>query len=244
MSEIYQSASAVYAWLGPPSEDSNLAMNLLHRIGESIDLDEASYEIRPRESSYTRESPMSEGGASPPGLVLPPAVEVYKDLVLAEMEATGRADLLSECFLSADESAARDWQPSWVPNWSVKREKGLSMNQVCADGQSSVTGGWSVDAGVLQIKGMLVDKVMTATPTPKLTVDTTKSRDKTVPPIIGLASSRQSALHSACPRMAFSGGGHFRDHLSDGIAASSIPSVTRAYDPVPRDKYTPQPTLA
>lgn len=59
MAEIYSSASHVLAWLGPPSHDSNLAMNLLHRIADSIDVDWRSFDIRPKESSFTREIAMS-----------------------------------------------------------------------------------------------------------------------------------------------------------------------------------------
>ena len=113
-----------------------------------------------------------------------PVAEVYKDFVLAAMEVTGRADLLSECFLPADNddesNRTRDWRPSWAPNWSFKREKGFNMSQLYADGQSSVAGGWSVEddaGGVLRIKGVRVDEVTTVMPTPKLTVDTTPARD-------------------------------------------------------------------
>jgi len=402
MGEIYASASGVYAWLGPPSEDSNLAMNLLYRIGESVGLDDNSYEIRPRESAFTRASAMSKGytdllcdlrfpipwdgpeaqalerlfyrpwferlwirqeitlggdraglvcggssiewsvfrkaavllnqkikdhnhpryeqwvartelvadvcvharvwlgqllrqiqkaectdprdrvygilGILPPesraiaGKIKPnytkPVAEVYKDFVLAAMEVTGRADLLSECFLPADNdddddesSRTRDWRPSWVPNWSSKREKGFNMNQLCADGQSSVAGGWYVEddaggGGVLRIKGVRVDEVTTVMPTPKLTVDTTPARDGDdtpaafVPPILdfikricatldvspedrapygplgsssGSGNGTTTVLEAIC--YALSGGGHFRDHLSEQMAASTTPSL-------------------
>ncbi|CZR65729.1 uncharacterized protein PAC_15629 [Phialocephala subalpina] len=56
MAEIYSSASQVHAWLGPPTHDSNLAMNLLHRISDSIDVDWTSFEIRTKDSQWSRES--------------------------------------------------------------------------------------------------------------------------------------------------------------------------------------------
>lgn len=56
MAEIYTSASHVLAWLGPPTHDSNLAMNLLHRISDSIDVDWKSFEIRTKDSKWSRES--------------------------------------------------------------------------------------------------------------------------------------------------------------------------------------------
>jgi hypothetical protein len=59
MAEIYSSTSLVHAWLGPPSHGSNLEMNLLHRIGDSIEVDRVSHEIRSRESTFMMQSPMS-----------------------------------------------------------------------------------------------------------------------------------------------------------------------------------------
>lgn len=59
MAEIYTSASRVLAWLGPSTHDSNLAMNLLHRISDSIDVDWTSLEIRTKDSQWTRESTLA-----------------------------------------------------------------------------------------------------------------------------------------------------------------------------------------
>jgi hypothetical protein len=57
MPQIYESAEMVYGWVGPPTDDSNLAINLLHTISNSIDVDWQRYEIRPKESRWTREMP-------------------------------------------------------------------------------------------------------------------------------------------------------------------------------------------
>ncbi|KAG8423675.1 hypothetical protein J3459_008407 [Metarhizium acridum] len=50
MAEIYASAERVLAWAGPSAPDSNVAVNLLRRIADSVDVDFASLALRPRES--------------------------------------------------------------------------------------------------------------------------------------------------------------------------------------------------
>jgi hypothetical protein len=53
MAEIYASAKHVLAWLGPSTHDSNVAMNLLHWISDSIDVDWMSFEIHNKELQRT-----------------------------------------------------------------------------------------------------------------------------------------------------------------------------------------------
>jgi hypothetical protein len=53
MAEIYTSAKHVLAWLGPSTHDSNVAMNLLHWISDSIDVDWMSFEIHNKELQRT-----------------------------------------------------------------------------------------------------------------------------------------------------------------------------------------------
>ena len=59
MAEIYSSAGQVLAWLGPPTHDSDYAMAMLQRIGDSIDVNWTSLEIRSKDSQWTRESSMA-----------------------------------------------------------------------------------------------------------------------------------------------------------------------------------------
>lgn len=53
MAEIYTSSKHVLAWLGPSTHDSNVAMNLLHWISDSIDVDWMSFEIHNKELQRT-----------------------------------------------------------------------------------------------------------------------------------------------------------------------------------------------
>jgi hypothetical protein len=84
-------------------------------------------------------------------------VQVYQDLLLADMKNNGRADLLAECFTS--DSAA--WTPSWVPNWSTPpgRTEPIRVSEACADGQSSVAVALCSDKTTLAIKGKLISTI-------------------------------------------------------------------------------------
>ncbi|KJK86760.1 hypothetical protein H633G_09366, partial [Metarhizium anisopliae BRIP 53284] len=48
VAEIYASAERVLAWTGPPAPGSNVAVNLLHRIADSVDLDLDPGSLAPR----------------------------------------------------------------------------------------------------------------------------------------------------------------------------------------------------
>ncbi|KAI8957120.1 HET-domain-containing protein [Daldinia sp. FL1419] len=49
MSEIYQSARRVVAWLGPEENDSDQAMHLVDYVGSELELDAATWDLRPAE---------------------------------------------------------------------------------------------------------------------------------------------------------------------------------------------------
>ncbi|KAH8771527.1 heterokaryon incompatibility protein 6 [Hyaloscypha finlandica] len=129
MQRIYSEADIVTAWLGHEAENSNLAMNLLTRIGESADPD------------YTKS-----------------VVQVYRDLVIADMTVNGRADLLAECY-SSDNST---WAPSWIPDWSTMTKLPIAVFEACADGQSAAAATLCPDQKTLAIKGKLLATVSDA----------------------------------------------------------------------------------
>jgi len=85
-------------------------------------------------------------------------VQVYRDLVIADMTVNGRADLLAECYSLDDPT----WIPSWVPNWSVMREVPIRISEACADGQSAVAARLCQDQKTLKIKGKLLATVSDA----------------------------------------------------------------------------------
>lgn len=62
MQRIYSEASIVTAWLGPEADNSNIALNLLTRMGESIDVDliTSQMSIKP-ESPWLNRSSMESG---------------------------------------------------------------------------------------------------------------------------------------------------------------------------------------
>lgn len=371
MSEIYSSAERVLAWVGPTTHSSNVAMNLFHRIADSIDVDFTSFAIQPKESKWSREresasmyfrllldlnfplpwdGPESQAfedffnrpwferlwvrqeitlgardavvlcGASSiewskfrkvavflnkkakdsnhprfeqltarTGLVadtavhsvtwlgqllrqmqrtecadardrvygimgiLPtassrltdkiepdyrkPVVQVYKELVLAEMEVAGRADLLSESRM-ADSTSPQVWEPSWVPNWTVKRERDLSMTQQCADGQSAVAA--STSGQSLRITGVMAATVVDVIPIViERRVNT--GEQPAMPPVVALIkqvatkldlsdsaeyrpSTGSSMLEPVCYALS---GGHLSDHLSAEIINASTPSMAQ-----------------
>jgi hypothetical protein len=371
MAEIYASAERVLAWTGPSTRNSNVAMNLFHRIADSIDMDSTSFEIRPRESQWTRESSMAgmyfqllldlhfplpwDGpesrafedffgrpwfqrlwirqeitlgaddalllcGSSSiqwtkfrkaaifinqkvkdpahPRLrqwaarsalvadtalhrvswlgqllrqmqraecadardriygvlgILPTASQgiaerirpdytkdvarVYRDVVLADMDATRRADLLSECRpSSAADSTRPEWPSSWVPDWTVRRERDLAVTQQCADGQSAVAA--TVNGQQLSITGTLAATVTHVVP---IVVESASSEPPgTQPPVVSLikevatrldlsaryppSKDKYTVLEALC--YAFSGA-HLADHLSDNMINASTASMAR-----------------
>lgn len=373
MAEIYSSAERVLAWVGPSSHNSNVALNMFHRIADSIDVDvdSPSLEIRRKESKWTKESDtaamyfqllldpqfplpwdgpetqsfgaffdrswfgrlwvrqeitlgakdalilcgsssmewakfkkaaiflskkakdvnnprfqqysdrmslmadtVSHRGAARLGPLLrqmqctecadprdrvygimgilpavsqglvekiqpdytKPVVQVYKELVLAEMEVTCRADLLSECRLA--DSTSPDWRPSWVPNWTVRRQRHLVMSDQFADGQSTVAA--CVEGDSLRIKGVCAATVVDVVP---IVIQDAAAATSPVPPVVtlikGLAtkldlseearyqpSQGNSVLEALC--YVFAGGSsHVAEHLSDERMTVGTPSIAQ-----------------
>ncbi|PVH71518.1 HET-domain-containing protein [Cadophora sp. DSE1049] len=232
MAEIYTSASHVLAWLGPPTHDSNFAMNLLHRISDSIDVD---WKILP---DYRK-----------------PVVWVYQELLLAEMAVTDRADLLSECLMpKASPSTTPPWHPFWVPNWTLTREWDLIMTEQCADGQSAVAAFCATeDQGTLRLKGVLVATIFDTLEFPPLFIgkkenenddrnDNVAEQPRPLPPGVAFIqeiatkinlsdtahyhrSQGSTVLEALC--YAFSGGGHLTDHISEQVINTQTPSMAQ-----------------
>lgn len=87
-------------------------------------------------------------------------IQVYQDLLMADMTVNGRADLLVGC-LTSDNAA---WTPSWVPDWSTpsRRVPINTISDACADGQSSVAVTLFSDLKTLAIKGKFISTVSQA----------------------------------------------------------------------------------
>ena len=85
-------------------------------------------------------------------------VQVYRDLVIADMTVNGRADLLAECY-SSDNST---WAPSWIPDWSTMTKLPIAVFEACADGQSAAAATLCPDQKTLAIKGKLLATVSDA----------------------------------------------------------------------------------
>lgn len=344
VAEIYASAERVLAWTGPSAPGSNVAVNLLHRIADSVDLDldpgSRAPRPRPRESQWTRESgaasayfrllldervalpwdgpesqaleaffhrpwferlwarqeialgaadavllcgassiawakfaraavfldrkakdprhprfrrwtartalvadtaaprvsglghllrQMQRTGCADPrdrvyGVlgILPPAarglaariapdyrkpvVEVYKELVLAEMEVTRRADLVSECRRADSTCPGR--RPSWVPDWTVRRERDLWPTPQCADGQSAVSA-CVVDGGQgLAIKGVLAATVVDVVP--MAVARSAAPQEPILPSVVAL-------IHEVAAKLHLSDGPGYRPSRADGM---------------------------
>lgn len=92
-----------------------------------------------------------------------PVHGVYRDFMLAELKVTRRIHLLGECRLASQDSS---WKPSWVPNWSVKRERMLDMQQQSADGQSTAKAE-CIDGNRLRIMGVQCATVTETLPAPE-----------------------------------------------------------------------------
>ncbi|KID78004.1 Heterokaryon incompatibility protein 6, partial [Metarhizium brunneum ARSEF 3297] len=261
VAEIYASAERVLAWTGPSAPGSNVAVNLLHRIADSVDLDpdpdpgSRAPRPRPRESQWTRESgaasayfrllldervalpwdgpesqaleaffhrrPASRASATCCGRCSGPAqglaariapdyrkpvVEVYKELVLAEMEATRRADLVSESRRADSTCPGR--RPSWVPDWTVRRERDLWPTPQCADGQSAVSA-CVVDGGRgLAIKGVLAATVVDVVP--MAVARSAAPQDPILPSVVAL-------IHEVAAKLHLSDGPGYRPSRADGM---------------------------
>ncbi|OAA51762.1 Heterokaryon incompatibility protein 6 [Metarhizium rileyi] len=370
MAEIYASAERVLAWTGPSTQNSNVAVNLLHRIADSIDVDFASLEMRPKESRWTRESgtasmyfqlmldphfalpwdgPESQAleaflgrpwferlwtrqemtlgasdavllcgsssigwakfrkaavflnrkvkdphnprfpqwtartalvadtavhGASQLGHLLrqmqrtecadprdriygvmgilptasralaqrmrpdyrKPVVDVYKELVLCEMEVARRADLLSECRLAGPTSP--DWRPSWVPNWTARRERDLSMTHQCADGRSACVH-HDGQSSTLTVEGVLAATVIHVLP---IVIARGRGPEEPIIPsavslIKGVAarldlsegaayrpSRGSSTLEALCYALS---GGRLTDHVAGEMTDATTPSMAQ-----------------
>jgi len=304
MAEIYASAAPVYAWLGPPFGDSNLAMTLLRRISDAIEIDWRSTQVRPKHPMLTGDfmSDIYIRGLIDPEFALPwygpearaieslfnrpwferlwvrqeitlgaertvlacghssigwdvfrkaaillhkkmkdyrqpnveswrlrvslvadaflhnhswlgrllrqmqrtkckdprdriygilgiwpgdskvmlsriqpdyrkPVIQVYREVLLAEMAEMRRVDLLSECLLSSHSTV--DWSHSWVPNWSVSLTWDRVLQQLYADGQSATDAAVAFrgDQEVLRISGVLAATVVDTLKFPSLLVD-------------------------------------------------------------------------
>ncbi|KIE03655.1 Heterokaryon incompatibility protein 6, partial [Metarhizium majus ARSEF 297] len=278
VAEIYASAERVLAWTGPSAPGSNVAVNLLQRIADSVDPDPGSRAPRPRESQWTRESgaasayfrllldervalpwdgPESQAleaffhrpwferlwarqeialgaadavllcGASsiawakfaraartgcadprdrvygvlgilPPaarglaGRITPdyrkPVVEVYKELVLAEMEVTRRAD---SCV--------------GVPAGRLHLSGSAA---VCADGQSAVSA-CVVDGGRgLAIKGVLAATVVDLVP--MAVARSAAPQEPILPSVVAL-------IHEVAAKLHLSDGPGYRPSRADGM---------------------------
>ena len=388
MAEIYSSAGQVLAWLGPPTLDSNFAMTMLQRIGDSIEVDWTSFEIRPKDSQWACESSMATmyfrllldltfklpwngqesqafeslfnrpwferlwirqeitlgaeravlicGPSSIPwssfrkaaiflnkkvkdpshprfehwrarvalvaevctqggtwlgqmlrqmqrtsctdprdrvyGIlgILPAASKgmadlirpnyqkplqlIYQELLAAEIVATGRADLLSECLLPRA-SSTPTWTPSWAANWAVRRKWDLHMMQQCADGQSAVAVSLP-DPLRLRIKGVLAATIVDMLEFPPLIIDMQDGRDRDkgkdrndniaeqprkIPPVVALIkeiaekldlserapyrpSRSSTVLEALCYALS---GGQLKDHISADMAGTSTPSMAQ-----------------
>lgn len=175
-----------------------------------------------------------------------PVVQVYQEVLLAEMAVTGRADLLSECLMPKESAPA--WSPTWVPNWTLKREWDLYMQQQCSDGQSAVAAS-RTDQGTLRIRDVLAATVADTLEFPPLILDKKENKvdniaeqPPEVPPVVALIkeiaekldlsdtahyrpSDGSNVLEALC--YAFSGGGHLKGHLSDQMISTSTPSMAQ-----------------
>jgi len=181
-----------------------------------------------------------------------PVERVYQELLVAEMVATDRADLLSECFMPKDSKDSSTptptWRPSWVPNWAVKRGWNLYMTQQCADGQSTVAA-FCQNPGTLHIMGVLVATIVDVLEFPSLLIDMLEDKNdklaeqpRQIPPVVALikeiaekldlsdtAHYRPSpgctVLEALC--YALSGGGHLKDHLPVEMTNTFTPSMAQ-----------------
>jgi len=173
-------------------------------------------------------------------------VQVYQEFLLAEITGVARTDLLSECLMPAHPTST--WSPSWVPNWSIKKESTITTMNQCADAQSAV------DASLIDDKTLQITGVITATITDVIQIPPFIRRGEPtqevvipeappkLPPIIVFVKEigsrfdlsaaehpfrlgRSSAFDALC--YAFSGGGHLKDHVSEEMSSDFLPSLAQ-----------------
>jgi hypothetical protein len=143
------------------------------------------------------------------------AVEVYRDLVIADMTINGRADLLVECYTSSDPT----WALSWVPNWSTNNEGYISILEACADGQSAVAATLCPDQKTLSIKGKLVATVSDVWE-PLLTLDN-MHLDMKMSNLATLAAVKECAQRIALSAR-YPGGGDNLEALCIGLSGGHV----------------------
>ncbi|KFG85082.1 Heterokaryon incompatibility protein 6 [Metarhizium anisopliae] len=122
------------------------------------------------------------------------------------MEVTRRADLVSECRRADSTCPGR--RLSWVPDWTVRRERDLWPTPQCADGQSAVSA-CVVDGGRgLAIKGVLAATVVDVVP--MAVARSAAPQDPILPSVVAL-------IHEVAAKLHLSNGPGYRPSRADGM---------------------------
>ncbi|KAL8880754.1 MAG: hypothetical protein Q9192_007951, partial [Flavoplaca navasiana] len=135
MPDIFTLAKSVIAWLGPASNDSEVAMKIFNKIGPdvTVDWDRTEFQVDPSSTFYSR------------------------DLDLSPEQRHSITSLLSRAWFERLHASVKDRVlevPSWIPDWSTNPEATATYHS-CAD-LNARAHAWSTSQAVLTVTGVCV----------------------------------------------------------------------------------------